>query len=84
MVSIWGLIVSQMIVRTAVTIASVRAHGVQKLLVYCLGTREGDWPCNHRNTLPVDRFQADEALRDIEQRCRCTMCGWREIKDAVV
>jgi hypothetical protein len=27
-----------------VTIASVRAHGVRQLLVYCLGKREGDWP----------------------------------------
>jgi len=27
--------------------------------------------------LPVDRFGADETLRDIEQRCRCTACGWR-------
>jgi len=26
---------------------------------------------------PVDRFGADEALRDIERRCRCTACGWR-------
>ena len=60
-----------------VTIASVRNHGVQKLLVYCLGKREGDWPCNHQSTLPVDRFQTTECLRDIEQRCRCTVCGWR-------
>jgi hypothetical protein len=28
-----------------VTIASVRTHGVRQLLVYCLGKREGDWPC---------------------------------------
>jgi hypothetical protein len=27
--------------RTPVTIASVRAHGVRRLLVYCLGKREG-------------------------------------------
>jgi hypothetical protein len=27
--------------------------------------------------LPVDRFQAEEYLRDIERRCRCTKCGWR-------
>ena len=27
-----------------VTIASVRAHGVRQLLVYCNGKREGDWP----------------------------------------
>ena len=26
-----------------VTIASVRAHGVRRLLVYCRGKREGDW-----------------------------------------
>jgi len=30
-----------------VTIVSVRAHGVRQLLVYCLGKREGDWPCHH-------------------------------------
>jgi len=29
-----------------VTIASVRAHGVRQLLVYCQGKREGDWPCH--------------------------------------
>lgn len=59
-----------------VTIASVCAHGVKSLLVYCLGKREGDWPCNHNSALPVDRFQADE---DIERRCRCTVCGWRRV-----
>jgi len=61
-----------------VTIASVRTHGVRQLLVYCRGKREGDWPCHHQGTLPVDRFGADEALRDIERRCRCTACGWRK------
>ncbi len=60
-----------------VTIASVRAHGVSKQLVYCQGKREDDWPCNQQSTLPVDRFQVDEALSEIEQRCRCTKCGWR-------
>jgi hypothetical protein len=65
-------------VMQSVTIASVRAHGVRQLLVYCRGKREGDWPCHHEATLPVDRFRADEALRDIERRCRCTACGWRK------
>jgi hypothetical protein len=60
-----------------VTIASVRAHGVRQLLVYCLGKREGDWSCHHSGKLPIDRFQADEVLSDIERRCRCTVCGWR-------
>lgn len=60
-----------------VTIASVRAHGVSNLFVYCNGKREGNWPCNHQSTLQVDRFQADDALPDIQRRCRCTMCGWR-------
>jgi hypothetical protein len=41
--------------------------------VYCLGKREGDWPCHHSGKLPIDRFQAEE----IERRCRCTVCGWR-------
>jgi hypothetical protein len=27
--------------------------------------------------LPIDRFQAEEVLKDIERRCRCTVCGWR-------
>jgi hypothetical protein len=45
-----------------VTIASVRAHGVGRLLVYCLGKREGDWPCHHWGELPVGRFRADEVL----------------------
>ena len=31
-----------------VTIASVRAHGVRRLLVCCTGKRDGDWPCHHR------------------------------------
>src|SRR5262245_47578532 len=61
----------------SVTIASVRAHGVRQLLVYCLGKREGDWPCHHAGKLPIDRFQAQEVLSDIERRCRCTVCGWR-------
>ena len=56
-----------------VTIASVRAHGVRQLLVYCRGRRAGDWSC-HEATLAVDRFGADEALRDIERRFRCTAC----------
>ena len=30
-----------------VTIASVRAHGVGTLLIYCRGKREGDWPWHH-------------------------------------
>jgi hypothetical protein len=54
----------------SVTIASVRAHGVRQLLVYCLGKREGDWPCHHHGTLPIDRFKADEVLANIERRCR--------------
>jgi len=37
-----------------VTIASVRAHGVSQLLVYCLGKREGDWPCHHFGKLPIE------------------------------
>jgi hypothetical protein len=60
-----------------VTIASVRAHGVRQLLVYCLGKREGDWLCHRSGKLPIDRFQADEVLSAIERRCRCTVCGWR-------
>jgi hypothetical protein len=60
-----------------VTIANLRAHGVRQLLVYCRGKREGDWPCHHQNELAIDRFKAEEALRDIERRCRCTACGWR-------
>ena len=63
--------------RTPVTIASVRTHGVRQLLVYSLGKREGDWPCHHQGRLPIDRFQADEVLQDIERRCRCTVCGWQ-------
>jgi hypothetical protein len=54
-----------------VTIASLRAHGVDRLLVYCHGKREGDWPCHHSGTLPVDRFSDTETLSDIGRRCRC-------------
>jgi hypothetical protein len=63
---------------TPVTIASVRAHGVRTLLVYCNGKREGDWPCHHRGLLSVDSFRTEEALPDIQRRCRCTACGWRQ------
>jgi hypothetical protein len=35
-----------------VTIASVRAHGVRQLLIYCNGKRDGDWPCHHYGELP--------------------------------
>jgi len=45
--------------------------------VYCLGKSEGDWPCHHFGKLPIDRFQAEEVLSDIERRCRCTVCGWQ-------
>jgi hypothetical protein len=40
---------------------------VRQLLVYCLGKREGDWPCHHSGKLPIDRFQAEEVLSDIER-----------------
>jgi hypothetical protein len=66
-----------------VTIASIRAHGVRQLLVYCLGKREGDWPCHHQGRLPIDGFQAEEVLSDIERRCRCTVCGWRPSHDEI-
>ena len=62
-----------------VSIASLQSHGVRQLLVYCLGKREGDWPCHHSGKLPIDRFQAEEVLEDIELRCRCTVCGWRRV-----
>ena len=61
-----------------VTIAHVRTQGVSQLLIYCRGKREGNWPYHHEGTLPIDRFHADEALKDIERRCRCTACGWRK------
>ncbi|HET9718302.1 MAG TPA: hypothetical protein VFP60_19200 [Pseudolabrys sp.] len=61
----------------AITIASLRPHGVRRLLVYCFGKREGDWPCHHQAALPIDRFGAEETLPDIQRRCRCTVCGWR-------
>ena len=60
-----------------VTIASLQAHGVSQLVVYCRGKRSWDWPCHHSGELPPDRFGADEVLGDIERRCRCTACGWR-------
>ena len=56
---------------------SARAHGVRQLLVYCSGKREGDWPCHHSGELPIEQFGAEETLRDIQRRCRCTVCGWR-------
>src|SRR5689334_10792775 len=61
-----------------VTIESVRSHGVQQLLVYCRGRREGDWPCHHQATLPIERFRATETIGEIERRCCCTACGWRK------
>jgi hypothetical protein len=62
----------------SVTIASLQAHGVSQLVVYCRGKRNWDWPCHHSGELPLDRFRADEVLGDIERRCRCTACGWRQ------
>jgi hypothetical protein len=62
-----------------VAIASVRAHGVRQLLVYCLGKREGDWPCHHQGALSIDRFLADEVLSDIERHCRCTSADGVEL-----
>ena len=42
------------------------------------GKREGDWPFHHEGTLQVECFGDDEALADIQRRCRCTAgCGWR-------
>jgi hypothetical protein len=61
----------------SVTIGFLQTHGVRQLLVYCHGKREGDWPCHHQGTLSIEQFKADECLRDIERRCRCTACGWR-------
>jgi len=49
-------------VSSVVTIALVRTHGVRQLLVYCRGKREGDWPCHHEATLPIECFADDEAL----------------------
>jgi len=60
-----------------VTIASLYRHGVRQLLVYYNGKREGDWPCHHQTALPIEQFSSDECVREIEQRCRCTACGWR-------
>jgi hypothetical protein len=60
-----------------VTIASLRPHGVRQLLVYCHGKRDGNWPCHHQATLPINSFQDHEAIKDIERHCRCTACGWR-------
>jgi hypothetical protein len=35
-----------------ITIASVRAHGVRQLLVYCLRKREGDCRLSFKNERP--------------------------------
>ena len=61
-----------------VTIAQVRSLGAAHLIVFCRGKREGDWPCHHQATLPIERFQATETIGEIEHRCRCTACGWRK------
>jgi hypothetical protein len=47
--------------------------------IACVLSRQArsDWPCHHSGKLPIDRFQAEEVLSDIERRCRCTVCGWR-------
>ena len=60
-----------------VTIASIRVHGVSNFLAYCNGKVDGDWRCHHQGMLSIDRSQADDALPDIQRRCRCTVCGWR-------
>jgi len=63
---------------TIVTIASVRAHGVRRLFVYCRGKREGDWPCHHEEILAMDTFADDEALHDIQCRCDARRAGGGE------
>ena len=60
----------------SITIASIRAHGVRTLLVYCNGKRDDDWPYHHQGKLAVDCFNDEVELRD-KRRCRCTACGWR-------
>ena len=35
-------------------------------LFYCLGKRERALPCHHQGILPIDRFQAEEILNDID------------------
>ena len=47
--------------------ASIRAHGVRRLLVYCRRKHGGDWPCHHEGTLPIEQFSTDGCLRDIER-----------------
>ena len=59
-----------------VTIASVCAHGVRQLPVYCNGRREGDWPCHHHGELPIGQFSAEGTLSEMQRRCRCTAGGW--------
>ena len=49
-----------------VTIAHIRSHGVRQLLVYCRGRCEGDWPCHHEGTLPIERFSLTATLAEIE------------------
>ena len=50
------------------TIASLQAHEVSQLVVYCRGKRNGYWPCHHSGELPLNRFRAEEVLGDIERR----------------
>jgi len=71
-------------VSSVVTIASVRAHGVRQLLVYCRGKRAGDWPCHHEATLPVDRFADDEALAESSVAAAAQLAdGVRQIFDRI-
>jgi hypothetical protein len=51
-----------------VTLASLRPHGVRQLLVYCQGKREGDWPCHHQGTLPVERFRPNSGHQEVMLR----------------
>lgn len=44
------------------TIASLQAHGVSQLVVYCRGKRNGYWPCHHSGELPLNCFRAEEVL----------------------
>ena len=58
-----------------VTIASIRVHGVSRLLVYCNGKRDGDWPrasCRSSNSAQRKRcptFNAVAAARSADATC---------------
>jgi hypothetical protein len=50
-------------------LANAASHGVTMLRAFCPP------PCRHDGLVPLDRFPATMAVRDVGLRLRCSACG---------